>query len=336
MLCKDTASNFYYPKLMKRFLSTDTTLNDDEIVVLRYGYTQQPEYDPLKDWSHDDSLKHYNTIGDFQKTIEICLVYLNTNPISLRGNLAMMQAYYALGEMKYQKQYRMRYLQLIKGILSTGDGFMANSAYFLINYDEEILVLDYLGYKGKFTLGSRDSRTYDGWDAVSLQDPTDQRHIVFDVTLPYDYANQNVEENEAFNIPFPEPNVDENFYCTPDTAYLGDTVILHFPMPHGNEELALNSPNANYLIHIPYEGVASDYGGRNSVISDSKFIATPCMKISTKTFMARPYVHGKKKEIVFNKTGYYEFEMAPNLETDSGVRGITTEVYFINRHKKHK
>jgi len=159
--------------------------------------------------------------------------------------------------------------------------------------------------------------------------------MIFDTSIPYVYTQEHKSESEAYEEPFPEPNVDKDFYCTPDTVYLGDLVVLHFPMPHNDEELALRTPKEElYFIHQPFERRATDGEIKNSIISDNAFNASSQLSFPTKTFKARPYVYGAKKKIVFDETGYYEFEMATNLEDDSGVRGITTGVYFINQHRK--
>ena len=189
-LSQDSLSEYFYPKLLERFLQYDTSLSDQELALLRYGYTLKYEYRPSSQSNIEDTLYDYNKMKAYHKTIERGAAYLLDNPVSLRGNLAMTIAYGRLGQTDNQEKYRTHLLQLTRAILYNGSGSSVESAFVVINISEEYTILNYLGYSftSQSLITNDNGEAYDQMETVSRQDSTDKRKIIFNVSIPYKYS----------------------------------------------------------------------------------------------------------------------------------------------------
>jgi len=182
----DPKSHFYYPHLLERFLSDDSTLTDDELALLSHGYSCTPDYHPYGQSLTEDSLYTFNRSKDFASTLRAGERYLRTNPVSLRAHFAMVVALRNLGRPDEFHRYQSRMFQLLRAVTSTGSGGSTDSAMAVINASDEYLILGYLG----FTSGSQSlltgpgGRSYDKLDAVSRNDPQTKKEFYFDITRP--------------------------------------------------------------------------------------------------------------------------------------------------------
>jgi len=183
-LSQDSSSNFFYPKLLHRFMQGDTTLSDDELVLLNHGYTLRPEYSPYGQGLTEDSLYQYNREEKFAAALEAGNRYLLENPVSLRANIAMVIACRRLGLFDDSDKYQRRIRQLMRAILATGSGRSPDSAYAVINVRDEYVVLNYLGYSSssQSLIRGKSGRSYDKLEAVSRKGSSDRKVFYFDIT----------------------------------------------------------------------------------------------------------------------------------------------------------
>jgi hypothetical protein len=167
---QDATSKHYYPKLLGRFLQNDTTLADDELALLRFGYTKDEHYSPQGQSFIEDTLLIFNKKQQFDRAIERGEAYLKENPVSLRGNLALVIAYRRLGDVEKQEQHRLHLLQMARGIDASGT------------------FLNYLGYtsSSQSLITPKKGGDFDLLDAVSLKDSSDKRKVYFNVTLLFE------------------------------------------------------------------------------------------------------------------------------------------------------
>lgn len=197
-MCTDSSGQYYYPKLLKRFLDADTTLTDEELVLLEYGYTLQPSYAPYAQSMVEDSLYDDIKKQEYQKALQRGAGYLRTNPVSLRGNLAMAFLFKQLDNPAKREAYVTHAVQIVRAILSSGSGTSVDSAFIVINVQDEYTVLNILGYSVTMQSLVSDStgRPYDMMKTVADNDTTEKRVFYFDVGSP---MNELVRELQKKN-----------------------------------------------------------------------------------------------------------------------------------------
>jgi len=146
------------------------------------------------------------------------------------------------------------------------------------------------------------------------------------------YAQQAMEPAQTPKVV--KPAEVGTFSCSADTLYANDTLVLHLPTPHGCE-LILRTPTLDKIFFLAQSSLIHDDSGPFSFLTGEEFLRRTELRIAVQSFKCRPYIAGSKREIVFSKSGKYEFEMANNLEDDSGIRGDTVSVIFINKRRSH-
>ncbi len=193
-LSRDSSSRYFYPRLLQRFLDADTALTNSELVLLNHGYTLQASYDPYGQSMTEDTLYDCIKQQEYEKALEIGHRYLRTNPVSLRGNLAMMLAFKHLDSLAEQMKYRTHVSQLLRSVLSAGSGRSADSAFVVINVSDEYTILDYLGYAVNLQslISGRNGRSYDMMNVTAREDTTDNRVFYFDVTAPLESLSKQI------------------------------------------------------------------------------------------------------------------------------------------------
>lgn len=136
----------YYPKLMDRFEKRDMTLQALDFKNLYYGYVFQKEYEPYKHASNEEALKRFFmkdslSASDYAPFIKTAEQSLKETPFDLR--LLNMLAYvHHLNNNEVMAQ-KTGYMvnNLLKTIVSTGDGLTCETAFHVISVDNEYAVL---------------------------------------------------------------------------------------------------------------------------------------------------------------------------------------------------
>jgi len=88
----DENSQFYYPRLLKSFLSNDTTMTDEEFQYFYYGTLFQEDYDPYREAPNQTLFqellpvyaKENRTRADREKMLDYALQVIDDNPVDLR------------------------------------------------------------------------------------------------------------------------------------------------------------------------------------------------------------------------------------------------------------
>jgi pyrimidine-specific ribonucleoside hydrolase len=243
-LSGDPAGRFNYGRLAGRFLQLDTTLSDEELALLSFGYTLQPRYDPYGQSLKEDTLFRLFREEKLDEALQYGETYLKENPVSLRGSLGLALVTDKLERAEEYERYRTRFLQLLRGVLSTGTGRSVESAYVVINVRDEYVVLNYLDYTSSLQtlVEGKKGRFYDRLEAVSRRDTSERRDFYFDVTMP-------------FNSLLPHPNegahrVDERALIIDTDAGGDDLMAIAFLL--SKPELRIEAITvSNGLAHVP-------------------------------------------------------------------------------------
>ena len=155
---KDKDSEYYYPQLMARFNSADTTLTIEHLRALYYGFTFQKEYSP---YGIPPKRNKLNTLlskdpmdrDDYEKALEYVNDILEKNPFNISDLYLLVNLQHDLGDTTAARQTYIKRNMVIDAILSTGDGLEEETAWHVISISHEYDFLRVFGFKfGKQSL----------------------------------------------------------------------------------------------------------------------------------------------------------------------------------------
>ncbi len=149
---KDKGAATYYPKLLKRYQSNDTTLGLEDFRLLYYGFFFQDGFKSTGVTSAvNDSLKAIFkkkdiTNADRKNAIKYTLEDMKAAPFSLRDIYRLYNLYQVLGDVKNTRKYEYK-LEMISGVISgTGDGQSDSSGLHVLSVEDEYTIVSLLGY----------------------------------------------------------------------------------------------------------------------------------------------------------------------------------------------
>ena len=122
---QDISSSLYYPVLLSRFLSNDSTMTNLEVLTLMIGFTENPKYKPLEDMEKEDEIYEMTQKGQFVDALAKSIPYLKSHPLSL---LVLRETSYAYGRLS-------RYYER-EQIFDTAIIFMDSSNYYMALNDK--------------------------------------------------------------------------------------------------------------------------------------------------------------------------------------------------------
>ena len=145
-------SDYYYPKLLKKYMTSDTTMTLKEKRYLYYGYSFQDSYSPYGHSDFNDSLrmvlnkkKHNNE--ELLKIIKLSDSVLVENPFDLRAINYQLYAYDKLGKkIEFDKKINQMRI-IVDALLSSGDGLKKKTAFYVIYISHEYDLLNILGFE---------------------------------------------------------------------------------------------------------------------------------------------------------------------------------------------
>ncbi len=140
-LVTDSSLQTFYPKLLSRLTSYDTTLVLEEYRLIYYGFVFQDNYSPYS----DDKSKEINAAfekQDFDEVVKICDKVVIKNPVSLKTYYNKLIALSKLKDISGQfQQLRKVYSGLLSAIISSGDGLTCKTAFKVISVSDEYEIM---------------------------------------------------------------------------------------------------------------------------------------------------------------------------------------------------
>ena len=137
---ENSESEYYYPKLLKRFNEFDSKLTNEEYALIYYGFSFQKDY--LKNKPDDKNLSKLSKANDYEAIVKECENILKKNPVSLKANNEMGYALYKLGKPEAEwEKYQNRYRAIRKVIVYSGDGLSEETAFKVIYVEDEYNML---------------------------------------------------------------------------------------------------------------------------------------------------------------------------------------------------
>lgn len=147
-------SGYYYPRLVEKYNSNDTTMTDVEYYYYYLGYTYQEDYNPYRtsEYAHQiDHLYKQNkalSVAEYENLVLFAKQTLNDDPFDLRQINILIYALKGLNRHNDAKVWQYRLDHLIDAILATGDGKTPETAWHVIYPTHEYIILNCLGMKG--------------------------------------------------------------------------------------------------------------------------------------------------------------------------------------------
>ncbi|MBQ2980211.1 MAG: DUF4919 domain-containing protein [Bacteroidaceae bacterium] len=150
----DPLSEYYYPKLMAKYNSTDTTMTLEEYRYYYLGYTFQEDYNPYRRSEYAHQIDHLYkqgrelSVAEYENLIKFAKQSLNDDPFDLRQINILVYALKGINRHKEAAIWQYRLDHIIDAILSTGDGMTPETAWHVIYPTHEYIILNCLGMKG--------------------------------------------------------------------------------------------------------------------------------------------------------------------------------------------
>ncbi len=196
----DKNSEFYYPKLVKRFAKADTTLSFDALYSLYYGYVLQSDYNPYINLDEEDDareiLKKENVS---KKEAKKAMKYLDKAIKKVPVHLPLYYYRYIActivygGESMQAAEDAARYVALLNVISSTGDGQSYETAFHVTMVTHSYNLMSYFGFQPKMqSLSYEDGQAY---DIFELEDNNyNLESLYFNVNTCLNYLGKKIKE----------------------------------------------------------------------------------------------------------------------------------------------
>lgn len=144
-------SHYYYPNLLKRYVSGDSTMNLEEMRHVYFGYVYQPTYVPTDTSSYNNKLatilsKQSFSTTDYSEIIQYADALLLEDPFNLRALNAKLLVYAQQNNVKEYKKVANQRKVVQDAIISTGDGMSDKTPFYVIKVAHEYDILPFMGF----------------------------------------------------------------------------------------------------------------------------------------------------------------------------------------------
>lgn len=182
----DRDSRFYYPRLLRSFMSNDTTMTTQEFQYFYYGTFFQEDYDPYRGSPNPALLEEVTPIysktnrtrSDRDKMQSYANQVLADNPVDLRQLTNRIYVYEQNRKYDLAKiwQYKLNHLLLV--IAASGTGTDAENAWMVVYPQHEY---DFLNLSGLTATSQRFEPPYFDYITVNKRNSSDPDGYYFDI-----------------------------------------------------------------------------------------------------------------------------------------------------------
>lgn len=147
-------SRYYYPMLVQKYNSQDTTMTAEEFHYYYYGYTFQEDYNPYRKSEFAHQIDHLYkqgrklSVAEYENLERFARQTLNDNPFDLRQINIMIYALKGLNRYREAEVWQYRLDGLTSVILASGNGMSPETAWHVIHPSHEYIILNCKGMKG--------------------------------------------------------------------------------------------------------------------------------------------------------------------------------------------
>lgn len=147
-------SDFYYPRLMRRFAANDTTLSMEDYRMLYYGFTMQEDYNPYRVSPYTNKLKEFSVVDSISlpacdSIIKYGLKAVADFPFDLRSMNLLIYGYKCTDNDEQKQLWAFKLKGLLDAIISSGDGESEESAFHVIYPPHEYEIINRFGLSAK-------------------------------------------------------------------------------------------------------------------------------------------------------------------------------------------
>lgn len=138
-------SVYYYPRLLAKFMSTDTTMTPEQFQYFYYGTYFQEDYDPYRGPVNADELKELERIysspdrkrSELQRIERYAIASIEDNPVNLRQLTNRIFVFEQKGKLNEAKIWQYKLNRLLLVIASSGSGAKPEDAWIVVYPQDE-------------------------------------------------------------------------------------------------------------------------------------------------------------------------------------------------------
>ena len=185
-----------YGILLEQVKQSDPNFDFTE---LRWTYAQTANYDPYKvdDSGLEDAMYEAYDNQDYDLALEIADQMLEKNYLLPAPHFIALQSYEKLGDQKNADFHNYFLRGIITSIAKSGDGRSSETAFIIIQFEEEYFMLDILGLQNSEQAFSEiNGIPYDIFSGIdeSTNTPTT---VYFDIAIPYNWLNKSLPQQPS-------------------------------------------------------------------------------------------------------------------------------------------
>lgn len=167
-------------------------LTEIDYFQLRMAFTKTNYYNPYGDRNELDELYNLFEEGKFQEIIKKVPKLLTAKFVDIDFHMIVFSAAEQLNDEKLSSYHGFIVNKLLDSILSSGDGKTPETAYIVINTDEEYALLGCLGLRRTTqSLIKHNERSYDLLEAVDKEE--NLHRLYFDIEIPYNWLGRKIK-----------------------------------------------------------------------------------------------------------------------------------------------
>jgi len=137
---RDKTSEWFYPKLLARFNSNDTTLTQLDMLALQIGFTASPYYKPYQMTDTEWEMRSLNAKKQYEAAIVVCDSVLRIYPVNF---VALLEKSVAYEQLKKDSAafHRAKLMRLVAANMASGDGTSRNAYFALGPLDGQLMMI---------------------------------------------------------------------------------------------------------------------------------------------------------------------------------------------------
>lgn len=180
---KDASPDYY--TLVKQLKSNDKSV---DFTALRYSYAKTADYNPYgRDDKERNAMLEALNNGEFEKAIKHAQAVLEKNYVDMDAHFVCRIAYRETKNTEKQRLHEFVVKGLLDSIYDSGNGQTPETAFVVINTDEEYFFLKMYGFNViKTSLVKINARNYDKME-VEERKTGEKVKIYFNVDMPFNW-----------------------------------------------------------------------------------------------------------------------------------------------------
>jgi tetratricopeptide (TPR) repeat protein len=182
-MTEDRKNDYFFQKLLVRFLDHDSTLTYPEMLVLMIGFTDHTNYKPVENMELEKEIIELNDNGYFEDAIEECKKYLRKNPLSLSANKELSYAYHKLGKDDSAKYFMYRNDMIMEAMIFSGGkkGRTPETAFFSLGLVDGDYFIPNVGLTPTNKRLTKDKNRYTIYEVESMNIENARTYYFFNI-----------------------------------------------------------------------------------------------------------------------------------------------------------